>query len=176
MREIVFRVGEYTTLYDLHQMVWKFVRDHISDGIRFLFREAGGYVKVRYQYDAPVGREAPLPVKGRSYRFDIIIHPVKKSSALGRRVPMPKMADALAKVVELLEKSGFAVERIEGGYLSSVPLGKPGTRPVRMLRFLATGIVRVEDADKAAHALANGLGASKRFGYGMLDLYPTEES
>lgn len=169
MREFVVHVGHFDTAYELHQKVWEVVRRAVGDGIRFLFREAGGYVKVRHSAN-DFGRPLLAPEQGKTYSFEVLVNPLKSSTALGKKVPVASAGEAVAITKRRLENAGFRVEAIQGSFLRGAVFGKPGTKPFRRRSFLASGTVTVADREKAVAAMLCGIGAGKRFGFGMIDL------
>lgn len=171
MREFVARVGLCETAYELHQKVWSVVRSTIGDGIHFLFREAGGFVKIRHDA-GPVGRPCVMPECGKTYDFEVLLNPMV--SYQRRKMPVERFDKALEVAKRALEKNGFLVEKISGNFLSGKTLGKPGFKPFKIRTFLAHGKVTVTDQEKAVAAMRNGVGKSKRFGFGMIDLKEVE--
>lgn len=169
MREFVMRVSDFDNAYALHQKVWAGVKKLVGDGIQFVFREADGYVKVRHNA-GEVGRPCLVPAAGKRYRFDVLVNPVKSSNEYGKKVAVSSSEDALAIVKRQLEKNGFSVQSAGGDFLRGNMLGKPGLKDFRIRSFLAYGEVLVVDGEKATDAMQKGIGAAKRFGYGMIEL------
>jgi len=169
MREFVIRMGETNNAYALHQKVWEVVRKTLRDGTHFVFREAGGYVKVRHDA-GDVGRPCLVPETGKRYRFDVLINPVRSSSVVDKKIPVTTHQEAIAIVKRYLERHGFSVISLDGDFVPGKMFGKPGLKNFRMRSFLAYGEVLVIDGEKAKVAMRDGIGASKRFGFGMIDL------
>lgn len=169
MREFVMRVSDFDSAYTLHQKVWEGVRNLVGDGIRFVFREADGYVKVRHDA-GEVGRPCLAPESGRRYRFDVLVNPVRSSGIPGKKVAVSSAGEALTIVKRHLEKNGFSVQSADGDFVRGNMLGKPGLKDFRIRSFLAYGEVLVVNGEKATEAMQKGIGAAKRFGYGMIEL------
>lgn len=169
MREFVMRVSDFDNAYALHQKVWAGVKKLVGDGVQFVFREADGYVKVRHSA-GEVGRLCPAPETGKHYRFDVLINPVRSSSERSKKVAVASSEEALAIVKRQLEKNGFSVQSAGGDFLRGSMLGKPGLKDFRIRSFLVYGEALVVDGEKAADAMQKGIGAAKRFGYGMIEL------
>jgi hypothetical protein len=167
MREFVMHVGEFDNAYALHQKVWAGVKKLVGDGIHFVFREAGGYVKVRHGA-GEVGRPCLVPETGKRYRFDVLVNPVR--SVPGKKIAVSLPEEAVTIVTRHLEKNGFSVLSADGDFVRGSMLGKPGLKDFRIRSFLAYGEVLVVDGEKAAAVMQKGIGAAKRFGYGMIDL------
>jgi len=167
MYEFVMYVGSNFDAYKLHQKVWAGVRKLIGDGAHFLFREAGGYVKVRHSA-GEIGRPCLIPETGKQYRFDVLINPMRSDD--GKKLPLSSVEEALALVRRHLEKNGFSVLSVDGTFLRGKMFGKPRMKDFRFRTFLAYGEVLVVDREKAIAAMKNGIGASKRFGFGMIEL------
>lgn len=169
MREFVMRVSDFDNAYTLHQKVWAGVKKHLGDGIQFVFREADGYVKVRHSA-GELGRPCIVPETWKRYRFDVLVNPVRSSNSPGKKVPVSSHEEALSIVKRHLENNGFSVQSVGGDFLRGNMLGKPGLKDFRIRSFLAYGEVLVVDAEMATAAMQKGIGAAKRFGYGMIDL------
>lgn len=169
MREFVMRVSDFDNAYALHQKVWSGVKKLVGDGIQFVFREADGYVKVRHSA-GEVGRPCLIPETGKRYRFDVLVNPVRSSNDSSKKVAVASPEEAIAIVKRHLEKNGFSVQSAGGDFLQGNMLGKPGLKNFRIRSFLAYGEVLVVDGEKATVAMQKGIGAAKRFGYGMIEL------
>lgn len=169
MREFVMRVSGFDNAYTLHQKVWAGVKKLVGDGIQFVFREADGYVKVRHSA-GDLGRPSLVPETGKRYRFDVLVNPVRSSGDTGKKVAVSSAEEATAIVKRHLEKNGFSVQSAGGDFLRGNMLGKPGLKDFRIRSFLAYGEVLVVDNEKATAAMQKGIGAAKRFGYGMIEL------
>lgn len=169
MREFVMRVSDFDNAYALHQKVWAGVKKLVGDGVQFVFREADGYVKVRHSA-GEVGRLCLAPETGKHYRFDVLVNPLRSSRERSKKVAVASSEEALAIVKRQLEKNGFSVQSAGGDFLRGSMLGKPGLKDFRIRSFLAYGEALVVDGEKATDAMQKGIGAAKRFGYGMIEL------
>ncbi|WP_126448323.1 hypothetical protein [Sulfuricystis multivorans] len=154
------------SLYQAHQIAWDIIRRNNGDD-RFVFRVVDDLMKVR-SVSFEIGRKPIVPEAGKKYRLDILFDPVTTDGKRLKRISVREKA--IEKIRQSLEKRGFEVEKIDGAYCDPIPLGKPGLQEVYMLPFLATGDVFVKDGKLAEEAFWHGVGKSKRFGFGMIEL------
>ncbi|GIL13642.1 MAG: hypothetical protein BroJett038_23620 [Chloroflexota bacterium] len=173
MREFAFQLQSgHKNAYDVHQKIWDVVRMIAGDGAKFLFRAIGDVAKVRIVSPVRIngGREAVMPVDGERYKFCVLVNPMRRVGHGSRREPVSSVDAAREITVCLLSNGGFDVEQATGEFVSGPFFGKPGMKDFVIRSFNVWGVVRVRDEKKAREAIATGIGRSRRFGYGMIDL------
>ena len=72
------------------------------------------------------------------------------------------------------EKNGFHISEnevciVERGY---EVLRKQGSKQVRVVKVAYEGILTITDIGKFRHALVNGIGKKKAYGFGLLTVIP----
>ena len=118
------------------------------------------------------GREAvlrdpgePVPAAGR-YRYVIECNATMRESASRKRRRAP---DPVAWLRRKSQGAGFVLLSARIIHERAIPFLRHGVRGVHMAVEIV-GVLRVTDPVAFAHPYHGGLGAAKRFGYGMLRL------
>lgn len=88
---------------------------------------------------------------------------------------MSRKEDALNIVNRAVSAGGGEVVSLDGRFVPGLVFGKPGHVNFRMRSFVAYGVMRVTDEQKALDLMRDGIGHGKRFGFGMLDIKGIEE-
>ncbi len=109
----------------------------------------------------------------KEYRFEVLMNPVKKNASTGKREPVMGQLPLLEWFKEHSSKWGFEpdVETLEAQTLPSLVLLKDG-RECRFHRVKFSGRLKVVDDVAFKAAFKAGLGHSKAFGFGLLQLMP----
>ncbi len=109
----------------------------------------------------------------KEYRFEVLMNPVKKNSSTGKREPVMGQLPLLEWFKEHSGKWGFApdIKTLEARTLPSLVLLKGG-KECRFHRVIFSGRLTVVEEDDFKAAFKAGLGHSKAFGFGLLQLMP----
>lgn len=178
MKEILLlAAGPLVSAYADHKDVWRVIQPHLKEGEKFLFRRAGDIIKVRAEVaDASrIGHSVFVPQDGERVGFRVLVSAAKSQRADDNRkvrVAISNKNDMLQIIRKALSPA-FEILHLDGSYQQSVPFGKDGHK-VNFKSFEAWGVLKVTDADKCREILKQGIGRARRFGFGMLELEPTQ--
>jgi len=126
---------------------------------------------------------------GRTLRFRLLANPTKRlpvpdggSEASGKRVDLTQDADRLSWLERKGSQSGFSLATANDDDIPSVEIAsagrvhgrKPGGRPLTFGAVQYDGYLTVEDAERFRHALENGIGSGKAYGFGLLSIAPAQ--
>lgn len=120
--------------------------------------------------------------EGQTYRFRAVLNPVhsvsNRAEGRGRVFPEITVSQQLGFLEKRDVKNGF--ELIPDQYAITdrrfVVLRKSGMRPVKLSRVAYEGMLRVQNAELFRHALTQGIGKKKAYGFGMMTIIPIEEN
>lgn len=187
-------VARLTDPYSIHRLVYDLFEDvrtesekSTSIGSGFLYADKGGTPLCR-QILFLSNREPHAPKVGTvelkiipesflmhsTYRFEIVMNPVKKEASTGKYVPI-KGREAIA--TWFIQKSartwGFTVNPVsidvrEVKVLNFVKKGNS----VTMQQALVSGHLEVTDRNRFVESFKQGIGRGKAFGCGLLQIVP----
>ena len=108
-----------------------------------------------------------------AYRFEVIINPVRRDSKTRKREAILGQLPLLQWFSEHSKQWGFepVMETLEARTLPSVCFPK-GSAQCRLHRVLFRGILKVTTPDIFKLTFKSGIGHSKAFGFGLLQLVP----
>lgn len=117
---------------------------------------------------------------GKRYRFRAVLNPVHSVSdgthTRGKVFPEVTVSQQLAYFAKRAEPNGFLLE--PGQYTvmerKYVLLKKSGMKTVRLSQAAFEGVLQVKDAELFRHALIQGIGRKKAYGFGMMTVIPIE--
>lgn len=170
MREMLIKTPSMT-LRDLHRDVWRMVhspKDRGDCNRTFLFRlmDDEGRVLVRGP-NLPNVHSRPIqgPVKGRVYVFEATVRAVTRSK-YGEKTIRPDKVPA------------WLGQKLQGCTVLSCDPGRPRgfaiNQKVTLSGYDIHGILRIDDAERAATMLAKGIGRSRAYGFGLIVLSAAE--
>ena len=117
---------------------------------------------------------------GELYRFRAVLNPEHSQTIglneRGRVFPEVTVNQQLAYLERRAEKNGF--ELLPEEYTITdrryVVLKKSGQKPVHLCQAAYEGVLRVKDTGVFRHALVDGIGRKKAYGFGMMTVIPME--
>ena len=117
---------------------------------------------------------------GELYRFRAVLNPEHSQTIglneRGRVFPEVTVNQQLAYLERRAEKNGF--ELLPEEYTITdrryVVLKKSGQKPVHLCQAAYEGVLRVKDTEVFRHALVDGIGRKKAYGFGMMTVIPME--
>ena len=114
-------------------------------------------------------------LSGEKYRFEVLMNPVRKNASDGKREPVLGQLPLLQWFQEHAHKWGFTLEikTLEARTLPSLTFVRNG-KECRFHRVLFSGVLNVDDTNVFISSFKAGLGHSKAFGFGMLQLVPLQ--
>ncbi len=110
-----------------------------------------------------------------AYRFEIILNPVRKEKATGKRRPVTGQLNLLQWFLAKGKQWGFEAnpETLEVQVLPTVKFSKSGQDcTFHAVKF--RGSLRVTDPGLFRETVAAGIGHGKAFGFGLLQLAPIQ--
>lgn len=183
------RALRLTDSYSLHRAVYGLFPDvrHGAPGSSgILFADKGGSLGMR-RILVLSDREAQTPACGRlesralpegfldfsEYRFEIIVNPVCKSRASGKREAVRGRPAVEAWFLKKAPSWGFqpAPETVQVADIS-VDVFDKGDKRVTLGKARVTGILAVTDKERFRLSFTRGIGHGKAFGCGLLQISP----
>ncbi len=116
--------------------------------------------------------------EGERLRFRLVANPVhavaEQKGMRGVERPHITIQHQLDYLMKRTEKNGFHISEdevciVERGY---EVLRKQGSKQVRVVKVAYEGILTITDIGKFRHALVNGIGKKKAYGFGLLTVIP----
>ncbi len=105
------------------------------------------------------------------YHFEVLLNPVRRSPASGKREALRGMLPLLSWFVRRCPGWGFSCEEASlQAFVKSSLYFKKNQQSYRFNRVLFRGSLEVTDPARFILAAKSGLGAGKAFGFGLLQL------
>lgn len=111
-----------------------------------------------------------------TYGFEIVLNPVKRNNSTKKLEPIIGQLPLLNWFIQKCEKNGFSVDekQLTAKTLNTqVITGKQQDFPQNKAVF--TGVLTVTNQELFEKAFFSGIGKSKAFGFGMLQLIPLKK-
>ncbi len=109
------------------------------------------------------------------YSFSVIVNPVKRSD--GKVIPVKGRDNIIDWFIQLAQKNGFSVMQ-QGISLDKVFVDKFNDKHMKTMfiqKAFFSGILRVTDKELFKKAVTSGIGRSKTYGCGLLQIVPIVE-
>lgn len=175
--------------YAIHKLVYSlFPLNQDSDKPRILYADKesdqGGRFILILSPDLPQGPESLAMTTLRigdtffsagRYHFEVVLNPVRKDSASGKRQAIKGMLPVLQWMMQRSPQWGFTPDEqtLQAFIQNTLTFEKVG-KTLCFNRVLFRGTLTVTDQNLFRTAVENGLGHGKGFGFGLLQLSPVE--
>lgn len=186
-----FHDWRITDDYSLHRVVYSLFQD--GERERFLYVDKGS--RKGFYIILVLSAREPMKLPDLSmetkpiaesfllhdrYAFEIILNPVKRQRKSGKLQPIIGQLPLLEWFMEKATQNGFLpdkehlVTKAQPAQIFKGPSGCVDQRVVHH-RVLFTGILTVTNRELFEDAFRNGIGRSKAFGFGLLQLNPLHD-
>lgn len=169
--------GSIENAYDAHRQVWDLIRggkDKNADR-DFLFTVMNGedysYIKVRAESFEAAGIPAmPVqrPVLGRTYRATVLYSMHERYIHFDGGVVSEDRIER--QVRSRMSEGGMEVADFSISFGKSVQVSKPGGDKWTLRTPRVTALVTITNEEAAMRLLRSGIGRSRAFGFGMIEL------